>query len=131
MKELQDWVSFTKQYPPAEIFFQSNKEKQERRCKQICEELFTLEPTNSEHPAAKLRDMWARWREFEVILKLGISDMKREEVVVIAAIFKQTAKDVIRQMEKTYKTDQHLWMYYQSRSLSVKKMIELVEAEIR
>lgn len=131
MKELQDWVSFTKQYPPAEIFFQSNKEKQERRCKQICETLFTLEPTDSNHPAASLRDMWSKWREFEVILKLGISEMKRGEVVLIASMFKQSAQFAIRHMESVYKTDQNLWMHYQKKSLSVKKMIELVEAEIR
>lgn len=131
MKELQDWVSFTKQYPPAEIFFQSNKEKQEKRCKAICEQLFTLGPTNSDHPAAKLRAMWASWREFEVILKLGISEMKREEVVVIGAIFKQNAKEAIKLMDEIYKQDQNLWNYYKTKALSIKAMSSLVEAEIR
>ncbi|URC22601.1 hypothetical protein KASHIRA_00070 [Serratia phage vB_SmaM-Kashira] len=130
MLELKNWVEFTKKYPPAEIFFQQNKEKQEKRCKQLCEILFTLEPTNSEHPAAKLRLMWQWWREFEVLLKLGIDDMKREEVVTTAACFKQTAKDAIRLMEMYYKADQYLWAHYQTGGISIKKMTELVEKEI-
>lgn len=130
MKELKDWVEFTKKYPPAEIFFQQNKEKQERRCKQLCEILFTLEPTNSEHPAAKLRLMWQLWREFEVLIKMGIEDMKREEVVCTASCFKQAAKDSIRLMELCYKADQYLWQHYQTGAASIKKMTELVEKEI-
>lgn len=130
MKELQDWVEFTKKYPPAEIFFQQNKEKQERRCKQVCETLFTLEPTNIDHPAAKLRLMWQMWREFEVILKLGISDMKREEVVCAAGRFKQTAKDAIKLMEGCYRQEQPLWQYYKTNQMSVTALESYIEKVI-
>lgn len=131
MQELQRWVEFTKKYPPAEIFYQSNKEKQERKCKQVCEPLFTFEPTNQDHPAAVLRRMWSSWRDLEVLLILGISDMQREHVVVTAGIFKQHAKEAIRVMEEIYKPDQALWNYYKIGSMSVKMMTDLVECEIR
>lgn len=131
MQELQRWVEFTKKYPPAEIFYQSNKEKQERKCKLICEPLFTFEPADKDHPASVLRAMWSAWRDFEVLLILGIDEMKREHVVVTAAIFKQHAKDAIRVMEEIYKPDQALWNYYKTGSMSIKMMTDLVECEIR
>lgn len=131
MKELQAWVEFTKQYPPAEIFFGSNKEKQERKCKAQCEVLFTFEPTDAEHPASVLRSMWAAFREFEVIVKLGIDEMKREEVVVIAAIFKEKARLAIKVMEATYKPDQALWGYYLTGAMAPKQVINHVEEIVR
>lgn len=134
MKELnilKDWVEFTKQYPPAEIFFGSNKEKQERKCKAQCEVLFTFEPTDKDHPASVLRAMWTAFREFEVIVKLGIDEMKREEVVVIAAIFKERAKLAIKVMEATYKPDQALWKHYILNTISYREVVNAVETIIR
>lgn len=131
MKELQAWVEFTKQYPPSEIFFGSNKEKQEKKCKAQCEVLFTFEPTDNDHPAAVIRAMWSAFRDFEVIVKLGIGEMKREEVVVISAIFKERAKLAIKVMEATYKPDQALWSYYLSKALTMRQIVNSVESIIR
>lgn len=131
LNKLESWVTFTKQYPPAEIFFGSNKERQEKKCKSQCEVLFTFEPTDPEHPAAILRAMWAAFRDFDVIVKLGIDEMKREEVVLISATFKERAKQAIKVMETVYKPDQALWNYYQSNALSMKEIIANVESIVR
>ncbi|URC22346.1 hypothetical protein CHUUTOTORO_02610 [Serratia phage vB_SmaM-ChuuTotoro] len=130
MKELKQWVEFTKKYPPAEIFYQSNKQKPERRCQDICEELFTFEPTNSNHPAAKLRLMWQSWRDLEVIIKLGYEQMKRFEVTTASLVFIQSATNAIRVLEDVYKKDNQLWQHYQTGRLSAKDIKELVFKEI-
>lgn len=129
MIEIKNWVEFTKQYPPAEIFFGSNKEKQERKCKAQCEVLFTFEPTDSNHPAAKLRKMWSTWRDLEVLLILGIQDMKSEVVYQHFEDFRSAAKEAIEEMEKAYKPDQAIWNYYKSKSMSLKMLTGLLSVE--
>lgn len=99
MKELKDWVEFTKKYPPAEIFYQQSKEKQEKRCQEACSRLFSLNADSVNHPAAKMRAMWACWREFEVLIKLGHRDMNRIVVVTSGLAFTQAAANAIKEME--------------------------------
>lgn len=131
MIELQNWIEFTKQYPPAEIFFGSNKEKQERRCKTLCEQLFTFEPTDTDHPASVLRKMWSSWRDLEVLMKLGTHEMKPEVVKAYADEFIAAAKAAIRELEKVYKPDQLLWNYYTPKSMRINMVSSLVYAEIK
>ena len=130
MEELQKWIEMTKVYPPAEIFYQSNKQKQERRCQEICDELFTFEPTNANHPASKMRLMWQLWRDFEVLLKLGHRDMNRFEVVTANLAFTQAAANAIRVMEDVYKKDNQLWQHYKQFQKTPQQLRDLADKAI-
>lgn len=131
MEQLTNWIKHTRTYPPVEIYFQSNKEKQERRAQQICNPLFTLDIESNTAPAALLHNMWASWREFEVLVKLGVEGMRVEYVRSVAYKFIADAEIIIPIMEEIYKQEEKLNAFYKKGSLSHNKVSDLVYAEIR
>lgn len=107
-----DWMRNIKKYPASEIFFEKygKEAKAEKRIQEVCEELYRFNyPDNQVN---YLSDLQQSYRDFEVLVNLGLGSIKPEYIIKTKDSFLEKAKAAITAYEAMCKKDQVLQEYY-------------------
>lgn len=112
MNTIAEFVKNTTKYPVSELFGSidapdSKQKKAEKRCTEICEELYRFDCT-------VLSDVRAAYRELTVVLsisddKFKIKQVRLEEMTGVLAYYIDKA---VSKLDSMYKKDQLLMQYY-------------------
>lgn len=126
--DISNWVNQVMIYPLSEIYAGkvAINQKEEKRLEKSCEDIFrftALKPTDKLLKA----DLRSSWRELEVVLKLKTKlPVKPELIEQKKKEFLDSAKELIKLLEDTYKREPLLKAYYQEWRVSYQELKGLV-----
>lgn len=116
LKCLEKWINNVSVYPPAEIFFQAPKsqEKKERRCKEICEQLYRFNWENSKNPnpVGTVREIVREMVVLDKLFEYNPFPPKYENVVKLVAKLQKHAYHLFEVLEDMHKQHPALAEYY-------------------
>lgn len=120
--KVKQWLADARRYPPSEIFFQKygKEAKPEERIQGICESLYKF--CFSDKEPAPLNDVATAFRDAEVLLIMGIDQVKPEYVRKVYESLYTTVKVAAQALDELHKKDQLLQKYYQDWKVSAKEL---------
>lgn len=116
LKCLEKWISNVSIYPPGEIFFQAPKsqEKKERRCKEICEQLYRFNWEDSKHPnpVGTVREIVREMVVLDKLFEYNAFPAEYMNIVKLVAKFQKHAYHLYHELEDMHKQHPALAEYY-------------------
>lgn len=118
LKFIEKWINNVSIYPPAEIFFQAPKsqEKKEKRCKEICEQLyrFNWEGAKYPNPVGSVRELVREMAVLDKMFEYNPFSPKYENIVKLVAKFEVMAYHLYDMLESMHKQHPALSEFYKT-----------------
>lgn len=123
MKKLTQWVESTKIYPPSEMFYQadSKQAKAEKRCIQICEDLYRFNVPVLSDMRAAFNVVWSAYNR-------DIQQMKMKYVQEICGKLAFHVDNAIQALDTMHKKDQLLQAYYKPWAMKSKDLKDEIKS---